>query len=258
MRILSTRKSRMLERVPSLQPSDESSGDDNPSDEEHKQANGNQGRLGGGGKHHQKNGISGNALAMKQQAPEGRGHAVSAQDEPVWRKRLRKVRSEKLALEGRSWAQGQQVDASTLSSRPMPSICVRRESASDESLVIHPSVKVTLPCRSPSNVSAASSTFTEIFQKPLEDELISIETPSYHIESDSVLGTSIDGTDEETSMSSVSVRVERDYGGACSHVRTCMGNDFKIMDDLRTFVLLLLRDISQACATSENCRTGRK
>jgi hypothetical protein len=251
----SRRKPLDIENLPSLRPSDESTSSnlDSPSDEEDDV------------NHHDANIVPPEVLAMLKNnlgesfVPRGvdlTGLKASKppECEPVWKKRLRQSRSDKLMLDGRAWSRNSPYSAA----RKITPGAIR-DAPSDEVASVS-SFQAVPPIRSLSNVSAVSSTMSEIFQSVSEHDTFSVDTPqSYRRGSQRFrfVDSSVEATDSDTtSISSDSRRARRtvDADADCSRrFRGCLGTDSNAtLNDIHVFLELVLRDLGVLCGT--DCR----
>lgn len=254
------RKPRDIESVPSLQPSDESTSShlDSPSDEEDET-------------HRIAKTASPELLAMLRKnlgnspLPRGltsAGINVSKQSEcePVWKKRLRQSRSDKLTLEGRARSRNSPYSAAR---RAAPGLI--RDAPSDEIASVS-SFQAVPPNRSLSNVSGVSSTVSDIFQSVSEQDTFSVDTPqSYRGENRGFLfaNSSAEATDSETtSISSDSGPARRadDSDANCApRFRGCLGADSNVnLSDLHMFAELVLRDFGGLCGADCTGQSRRR
>jgi hypothetical protein len=228
------REPRDIESFPSLRPSDESTSSnlDSPSDEEDEI-------------HRVANMVPPDVLAIlhnsvgESSPPRGLNPTKTSGCEPVWKKRLRQSRSDKLTIEGRVWSRNSPYSAAR---RATPGII--QDAPSDEAASVS-TFQAVPPNRSLSNVSGVSSTMSDIFQSVSEQDTFSVDTPQ-----------------STTSMSSDTGRARRtdDSNGDCSRrFRGCLGADSNVnLSDIHLFLDLLQRDFGVLCGTDSSGKSRRR
>jgi hypothetical protein len=249
------RKPRDIESIPSLRPSDESTSSnlDSPSDEEDEI-------------HRVANMVPPEVLTMlhnsvgESSPPRGLNPTKTSECEPVWKKRLRQSRSDKLTIEGRAWSRNSPYSAAR---RAAPGII--RDAPSDEAASVS-TFQAVPPNRSLSNVSGVSSTMSDIFQSVSEQDTFSVDTPQSYRRGNRRLrfiDASAEPSDSETtSMSSDTGRARRtdDSNGDCSRrFRGCLGADSNVnLSDIHLFLDLLQRDFGILCGTDSSGKSRRR
>lgn len=249
------RKPRDIESVPSLRPSDESTSSnlDSPSDEEDES-------------HTVATTVSPEVRAMLHNSfggsspSRGLNPIKTSEGEPVWKKRLRQSRSDKLTIEGRAWSQNSPYSAA----RRATSGTIR-DAPSDEVVSVS-SFQALPPNRSLSNVSGVSSTMSDIFQSVSEQDTFSVDTPqSYRRRNRSLrfVESSAEASDSETtSISSDSGRARRtdDPEADCSRrFRGCLGVESNVsVGVIHVFLELVLRDFGVLCGTGSSGTSRRR